>query len=315
MRFHEIADLLHLCQGDLTASDFVLELIDNAMEESIDQNAINPLSERTPRTLQKYLTGENEIQKADAIRIRQFFSNDRFRDYVKSKLTSEMLTSIADKLKPHGFSIAPNAVPSRIANMLESCIITLSEKKRGQKTTPKTSVAMDPVATIKQRPNSSKPTVKLIETVPPDEVDEEKELDYIEALYAIYAEIEGVEFFTKEQLKSHRHHRNHFKRQRRNFYAAEDVREGTWLAYGDSEDNQFHVLKEEVHDCIIDTWEESHQNGMERLRACLKIAGVLESSKCWLCKDTDWIGVRQKQGMCHVLVNDADLEGWVLLSG
>lgn len=37
--------------------------------------------------------------------------------------------------------------------------------------------------------------------------------------------------------------------------------------------------------------------------------------QCWIARDTVWIGNAQKKGVCHVLVNEGKLEGWVNLHG
>ncbi len=71
------------------------------------------------------------------------------------------------------------------------------------------------------------------------------------------------------------------------------------------------MLNIEVYDGILDTWEMSYKNGMMRLQSVLKQAAVVAIQKCWLSRETDWVGNAEKNGVCHFLVNDNKLSGWV----
>jgi len=103
----------------------------------------------------------------------------------------------------------------------------------------------------------------------------------------------------------------HYKRQRKDFYAAESVRQGTRETYGDTDPDQFEVLKEETYDGVIDVWEQKHLNGYIRLNAVLAQATHIRIDRCWLCRDTDWIGNSQRKGVCHILANDGIITKWV----
>lgn len=62
---------------------------------------------------------------------------------------------------------------------------------------------------------------------------------------------------------------------------------------------------------VREVWEEDYKNGMTRLRKVLTQAGLVPVAQCWLSKDTYWIGIPQKKDVCHFLVKDGSLEGWV----
>ena len=54
-----------------------------------------------------------------------------------------------------------------------------------------------------------------------------------------------------------------------------------------------------------------HTTGYERLEAVLIEAKGTPVDQCWLSRDTVWIGNSQKKGVCHILINENVLKGWV----
>lgn len=135
-----------------------------------------------------------------------------------------------------------------------------------------------------------------------------EERRYTSALVAVYAQIEKNETFSMEDIARSKH-ASHFADQRKYYFAAEAVRRGTRDIY--QKEDQFDILKEETLESIKEVWEDDYKSGMARLRSVLKHAGSIHSDRCWLFRDTDWIGVPQKKGVCHFLVNDGSIDGWV----
>ena len=37
----------------------------------------------------------------------------------------------------------------------------------------------------------------------------------------------------------------------------------------------------------------------------------ISADKCFATRDTSWIGNSEKKGMCHILVNDERIRGWL----
>ena len=136
-----------------------------------------------------------------------------------------------------------------------------------------------------------------------------EERKYTNALAATYAQAEGVEEFPMDKITDYPNHRKHLSEQRQYYFAAEAVRRGTRDIY--DEEDQFDVLKKETFEYVKEDYEEHANSGLDRLRAVQKRAGDLNSNRCWLFRDTDWIGVPQKKGVCHFLVNEGTIEGWV----
>jgi hypothetical protein len=99
--------------------------------------------------------------------------------------------------------------------------------------------------------------------------------------------------------------------QRNYYFAAEAVRRGTRDIYSEDDEDQFEVLEKEVFEGIKETWREHYRNGLARLSSIFKEVPKIDISKCWLRRDTDWIGNAQRKGVCHFLVKDEFIKGWV----
>lgn len=145
--------------------------------------------------------------------------------------------------------------------------------------------------------------------IPP--VASHSEGQFVGALMDVYAELEECEGFDLEILDEYPKSKKHFQRQRANFYAAEAVRRGTRDVFSSSEENQFEVLEDEIFEGVDELYYSPYKNGMERLTKVLSQASCIPIQRSWLGRDTDWISAAEKKGVCHFLVNDGRLQGWV----
>ncbi|MCC0645660.1 hypothetical protein KGF41_15460 [Clostridioides sp. ZZV14-6150] len=134
------------------------------------------------------------------------------------------------------------------------------------------------------------------------ETKQQYEHQYIKALYEIYRQAEGIPEFSNELLARYPKHQKHYNDQRSYYFAAEAVRRGTRDIY--CEESQFQILKDETYEGVKEVWEEQYKNGLVRLRKVLTQAPNTRVDKCWLSRDTDWIGNPQKKGVCHFLTNE-----------
>ena len=142
---------------------------------------------------------------------------------------------------------------------------------------------------------------------PPEVIEEERK--YADALMAVYGQAEGIPNFDESMLAGFPKHQQHFSDQRGYYFAAEAVRRGTRDIYSD--ESQFDVLKNETYEGVKEVWEEEYKSGYARLRKVMSQASATRVDKCWLSRDTDWVGNPQKKGVCHFLVKEGKLDGWV----
>lgn len=149
-------------------------------------------------------------------------------------------------------------------------------------------------------------SVKVTPVSPTEDVQKE-ELPYVEALLEVYSEALGTEISSVEDLQ-HTKYNEHFQRQRIDYYAIETIRRFVRDTLTDSED--FKCLKNEIYAGIIDTHEQEYKNGLYRLTADLTQAVTVNTGKSLLDSHLHLIGVSEKKGTCHLLVNDKKLR-WI----
>ncbi len=247
---------------------------------------------------------QDEIVKAGIVK--------EFEDQVVKKLLSSMIPSLiqdlkaeisnSDVLEPRKTELISLARRESLAEFLaESYLESLIPNN-------KLDDAFEGEIECEQDPNEYKshPLAK-IDT---PECVTKQEQPYVYALLKAYGDAEkGIEF-TIELLDSYPNYKKHFQRQRDDYFAAEAVRRGTRDFYGENDPDQFQVLKDEIYDGIVDIFEEDWDNGLARVRKVLTQASKVAVARCWLSRDTDWIGNAQKKGVCHFLVNDGRIKGW-----
>jgi hypothetical protein len=139
------------------------------------------------------------------------------------------------------------------------------------------------------------------------------ERKYTDAILETYAQATGQSSFSKKDLDKpeYAEYAEHMAEQRNYYFAAEAVRRGTRDIYSEDDIDQFGVLEDEIYEGIIETWRDHYRNGMARLSAIFREVPKIDISRCWLRRDTDWIGNAQRKGVCHFLVKDDRIKGWI----
>lgn len=156
---------------------------------------------------------------------------------------------------------------------------------------------------------STSPNEDLPEIAVPSRVTS-TEGSYTKPLLSAYGQEAHKPDFAVKDLDSYPRYKKNFGDQRGYYYAAEALRRGTRDMYAKEKD-QFEVLKDEMYEGVIETWDDSYKNGLARLRKVLSKATSTALDKCKICRDTTWVGNAQRKGVCHFLVKEGRLEGWV----
>ena len=202
--------------------------------------------------------------------------------------------TIADKNKQYFHELAQKNTPAKFLASAYLYSLKQDNVLSGK------SLQNDNCETIKHRP---------LQKIDVAEDLSESEKVYTKALFRVYAQKENVSNFSEKELPLYPKYQKHFKEQRTYYFAAEAVRRGTRDIY--SKENQFDILKDETYEGVKEVWEEQYQDGLTRLRRVRSQASATRVDRCMLSNDTTWIGNPQKKGVCHFLVNDNRLEGWV----
>lgn len=146
-------------------------------------------------------------------------------------------------------------------------------------------------------------------SVPSEPTDEE--LKYISQLLAAYAEAIGITELSRDGLKCYPTYNDDLRQRRKEYYAAETVRRSTRDVFKESDTDQFDLLKEEAYDGIFDVYSQSYQHGYERLLRVMTQVSAIQINKSSISKLPEWIGNKEKKGVCHILVNDGRIR-WVV---
>lgn len=149
-----------------------------------------------------------------------------------------------------------------------------------------------------------KPKAVVPTTIQPDE------LGYVSELYAAYSDAYKVPVSKPDDLDII-NCRGHFDRQRKNYYLAEIICEQTRDSFYQGEADNFETLKDEIEAGVyLVSHDSSYSNGLKKANAVLDKAGELPISYNTQEALFNWIGPGEKQGICHILVNEERLE-WV----
>lgn len=201
--------------------------------------------------------------------------------------------SIPEEQKETFLELAdPDTVYEFLANLVGYCMV--AENKIEDKKPTKNKIGQD--------------LIPIEYSEIPDE--EEQNLPYLTSVLEAYTDAEGDEI-TLDKIKSFSNYSENLSRQRKSYYAAESLRRGTRDIYGDKEESQFEILKKETYDGVIDVWELKHKNGLVCLNNVMAQATQIRLDKCTIVDDTKWVGNTERKGVCHILVNDKRIKGWV----
>ena len=142
---------------------------------------------------------------------------------------------------------------------------------------------------------------------PPSEFASEEAI-YIAELLRAYSDAEGAQ--VDPSTMADRYKRN-LNDQRQHYFNAEAVRRRVRDVYKSTDNDVFETFKQDVYEGVINVHDQDHANGYARLLAVLTQACNLQRGSSLLEQFPKWIGNSQRQGVCHILVNENRIK-WVV---
>ncbi len=127
---------------------------------------------------------------------------------------------------------------------------------------------------------------------------------YVTQLFGAYAERRGGGTVDLTNIDHEPSDRRHFDRCRQQFYCAESLKE---FARDATRVGTFEAFQDDVLNAITPVLYENHENAFYLVNAALKAAALMPSAANALYSVVD---VRDKQGVCHQLVNDKQVD-WI----
>lgn len=151
--------------------------------------------------------------------------------------------------------------------------------------------------------NTKRPEVL---SVPPQI--ENEELDYIRALFDAYSDFLKCIVMEEHHITDNPTCYKDFNMQRKRYYSAESIKRFVRDTFTSAD--EFAVLEDEVFAGVIDTIDDIYSNGLDCLKTVMKHVSSINTSKCILDSKLNYIGNMERQGVCHMLVNDGKIK-WV----
>ena len=244
----------------------------------------------------------------------EYYKSKQFADELYGATQDEMFEAIVDLVQTCEISAAAKKSLMKhydagekmefFARVLQRCVrgenkvVTKSRKKKAS------DKEAESVKEFSKLVRKKKPKTVVPKKVQPPE------MTYVLQLYAAYNTTKAGLNVTKPEDLDALNLREHFEHQRRTFYMAETVHSETRDSVMPGEADPFDDLKDEIELGIFEVKRDPYPNAVKKIDAV-----VGKASELTLSTDVDdatfhWIGVGEKKGVCHMLVNEERLK-WV----
>ena len=290
--------------------------MDSGMLFGVDNQNANTWGKGTepiPREV-KTTAGKNEALDA----LIQYFSSEEFQSEIVDALREEMLDAMVNLVQ--SCSNLPTTVRTKIlkcyasnkhaeflARTFQRALLAnnkVSTPKRKKKATEKNSESLDEFDRLLNR-RRKKPKTDVPKTVQP------QELGYVSQLYVAYGQIAPDANITQPDDLDAINMREHFEFQRKTYYLAETVHQGTRDTVQPDEDDPFDTLKDEIEIGIFEAKRGKYADAVKRIDVIVGVAGSVVLSTGVDNATFQWVGPGEKKGVCHMLVNDGRLR-WIV---
>jgi hypothetical protein len=326
MLFSEFADILYKHSDTLYPQHaFLQSLFDEIMRDPQSQEEIkqseegkyNPFDSLAPDSLDRYFKGHLPISKRNAQKVIGRKDPGKFAKFIESYDELNQI-AIEDEIK----AIIPDFNSNEVlgyacADLFLEILNDIYEGKEsssGDASTPSSKLTGIPLRTIYYDESDGKLHIGDVELSIPKEIEPPQNIapeeeQYVRELLAAYAEAAGSDGITKDDLDSlDKKYKRNFTDQRINYYSAlridRFIRESI-----DQGEKHSKTWKSETHDYIKDTLWDDYDDGYRRLLAVMK--KVVDCSTTSAVDNIqNFVGPKEKKGICHLLVNDGRFR-WV----
>lgn len=313
LRFCDLASVLkELLFPKSNYSNALISLVDLVLrspkdteeEQLLLERRFNPLDNLAPETQRKIFSGTRTIPKKRAQAILDQYDSTALINKI-NELPDERKNILVHFFTEKGISAQPSNVGETADKVIRELISNLAHPKDNQ------TVYLEAIhsrqAIFEKYGFISEPP----ESIPVPEKPAGDETLYVEAILEAYAEQEHKNEIKLDDLGVYPKLAEDFNVHRNSYYSAIEIERGTRDIYGSDETAQFDVLKDEIFHGVRNEYLDTHDSGMHRLRRVLNQAASVTAGRCLLTRFSSWVGSLQKQGVCHVLVNEGRIKSWV----
>lgn len=325
MKFCDLVRFMHeKYEVKVNAGEFVAVLIDAILDdEALEKPEPNPIYSLKKSTQEAYYSGRLLISQKKAAQIVPRLSEEKFAEFV-NRYSMDALDYMRDKLAEFGFNVPSYEIGQALANILAQMIKRRSEGlsdevvkldyKRYESGQLLKNIAPASIERRGDKLHIAGEVITIDRALVPDNI-AEQELDYIRALYEVFAEKLHRETFTSEDLPLlPKSMKANYREQRKAYYSAVSIERSVRDVFDDGED-EFQRLKDDAWDGINTTYWKEYSDGYTRLNAVLEKITSTSLDGSVLSQMRNLIGNLEKKGICHILVNDGVIESWVTVDG
>jgi hypothetical protein len=321
VRFCDLAQFMHeKYEVRVNAGEFVAILIDAILDdEALEKDSPNPIYGLKKSTKEAYYSGRLSISQKRAAQIVPRLSEEKFAEFVND-YSMDALDYMRDKLSEFGFDVPSYEVGQACANILAQIIkrrseglsddVTKLNYKRMESGQLLKNIAPASIERRGDKLHIAGEIITINRALVPDNI-AEQELDYIRALYEVFAEKLKMETFTSNDVQFlPKSMKANYREQRKAYYSAVSIERSVRDVFDDGED-EFQKLKDDAWDGINTTYWREYPDGYARLNAVLEKITNTSLDGSVLSQMRSLIGNLEKKGICHILVNDGVIESWV----
>lgn len=266
----------------------------------IDQQRLNDITMKSENYCEKLLNETNEIDMpiTDARYLKSKVTSEYFQDvYDAADLTDEAINLLINAFADKGITLSGDDLPQELANVFADLLQERSEKNK----MPSIKKAVF-LPGNKVRIGGTEYELPAALTVPDDLDDIESE--YVTALLSVYSFKTGKVIKTLDDLDSEPDYQAELQIHREAFYSAETVLRQVRNFFYDGE-KEFMSMKDEIFKGIRLYTNSNVPDPYEKLNKTMDKVMVISFSKSYFSTPgNSLVGVEEKMGMVHMLVND-----------
>lgn len=288
--------------GRVTIGDKVKTYL-SAFINPIDEDK-NPILDLTGDYLRKIFNGSEKLSIPNASFLSSNLDLRTFEDFC-ADLTEDSVNQLINLFSKHNHHLDFENFEADILKVFSDILYLI------RNASPKQSIRK----AVFVGPNKVKignKVLNLPSELTPQENILESEQPYVNALLRVYSQDAKFGDITLEELNSmDPKYINHFKIQREHYFSAESILHQIRDVFPDGI-LEFDALKKETLSGVSSVILKAYKNALERVNSTMEHVVLISYGKSYLATQTSgFIGISEKQGIVHMLVNDGKIE-WVV---
>lgn len=323
MNLKDYMNMIMKLKTESKNSDFLLTVIDAFIREPyVHETLENPLLKyESTETLRGICNGNKTLKRQCASEIYNLYDKNKMMQFFYNR--TDNFDDFKEDILKFGFEIDQNEendedVPSTLADLLARIIEDIS-KGITQTYPPLRKInvhnldkdAFKKVHIKDGYLHINGQVIELPHHFTLENLCTDCELPYVMELLKVYSKLSNTPIHNMEELKGYPEYEKHLNEQSRYYYSAEAIKRSVRDLFVDGEEH-FNILKDEIFDSIYETYVDlTLDDGYQRLKNVLEMVTKANLNSTILLNIKGLVTVKEKKGICHILVNEGRIKSWV----